>query len=141
MTLRSVILHNFWLKAFSVVLATVIWFFIHDGIRHDAAARLQTLDHALPQGYIRVPVTIQTEPGDKRVFRWEPTEVIVIAQGEEAVLRRAARRDIKVYLNLINFHSTQAVTEQLQVQAPADINVIDISPSVATVRQVSADGK
>ncbi len=37
MSLRSLILRNFWLKTFSVVLATVIWFFIHDGIRHEAA--------------------------------------------------------------------------------------------------------
>jgi hypothetical protein len=137
MSLRSLILHNFWLKAFSVVLATVIWFFIHDGIRQDAALRLQSIDHALPQGYIRVPVTIQTEPGDKRVFRWDPTEVIVIAQGEASVLRRAAKQDIKVYLNLTNFHSTEPVVRELQVEAPADINVVDISPSVVSVRQVS----
>jgi len=137
MSLRSLILRNFWLKAFSVVLATAIWIFVHDGIRQDAALRRQSLDRTMPQGYIRVPVTIQTEPGEKRIFRWEPTEVIVIAQGEESVLRRAARQDIKVYLNLRNFHSTEPVLEELQVQAPADISVVDISPSVATVRQIS----
>jgi hypothetical protein len=137
MSLRSLILRNFWLKAFSVVLATAIWFFIHDGIRQDEAVHQSRLEHELPQGYIRVPVTIQTQPGDKRVFRWEPTEVVVIAQGESAALRRAAQQDIKVYLNLTSFHSTEPVREELQVEAPADISVVDISPSVVTVRQVS----
>jgi hypothetical protein len=138
MSLRSLILRNFWLKAFSVVLATVIWFFVHDGIRQDAALHRLSLDHGgTPQGYIRVPVTIQTEPGDKRTFRWEPTEVIVIAQGEDGALRAAAQHGIKVYLNLMNFHSTEPVTEELQVEVPGDISVIDISPSVVTVRQVS----
>jgi hypothetical protein len=137
MSLRSLILRNFWLKAFSVVLATAIWFFIHDGIRQDAALHQFRLAHGLPQGYIRVPVTIQTAPGDQRVFRWEPTEVVVIAQGEDAALRRAAQHDLKVYLNLTSFRSTEPVTEELQVEAPADIAVVDISPSVVTVRQVS----
>jgi len=137
MSLRDFIFRNFWLKTFSVVLATAIWFFIHDGIRQDAALHQARLEHGLPQGYIRVPVTIQTEPGDKRVFRWEPTEVVVIAQGEDAALRRAAQHDIKVYLNLTMFHSKEPVTEELQVEAPADISVVDISPSVVTVRQVS----
>jgi hypothetical protein len=137
MSLRSLILRNFWLKAFSVVLATAIWFFIHDGIREDAALHQFRLEHGLPQGYIRVPVTIQTEPGDKRIFRWEPTEVVVIAQGEDAALRSAAEHAIRVYLNLTSFHSTEPVAEELQVEAPANINVIDISPSVVTVRVVS----
>lgn len=92
MSLRDFIFRNFWLKTFSVVLATAIWFFIHDGIRQDAALHEARLEHGLPQGYIRVPVTIQTEPGDKRVFRWEPTEVVVIAQGEDAALRRGPAR-------------------------------------------------
>jgi hypothetical protein len=137
MSLRDVIFRNFWLKTFSVVLATAIWFFIHDGIRQDAALQQVRLEHGLPQGYIRVPVTIQTEPGDKRVFRWEPTEVVVIAQGEDLALRRAAQHDIKVYLNLTAFHSKEPVMEELQVEAPADISVVDISPSAVTVRQVS----
>jgi hypothetical protein len=137
MSIHSLIFTNFWLKAFSVVLATVIWVFIHDGIRQDAALRLQSVDHTLPQGYIRVPVTIQTAPGDKRVFQLEPAEVIVVAQGDASALRRAARQDIKIYLNLTRFHSTEPVTEELQVQAPTDINVVDVNPAVVTVRQLS----
>lgn len=137
MSLRSLILRNFWLKTFSVVLATVIWFFVHDGIRQDAELHAFSVEHGLPQAYIRVPITLQTEPGDKRVFRWEPTEVVVIAQGADAALRRAAQQDIKVYLNLTAFHSMEPIQEELQVEAPADISVIDISPSVVTVRQVS----
>jgi hypothetical protein len=137
MSLRSLILRNFWLKAFSIVLATAIWFFIHDGIREDAALHQFRLEHGQPQGYIRVPVNIQTEPGDKRVFRWDPTEVLVIAQGEGVALRRAIQHDIKVYLNLTAFHSTEPVAQPLQVEAPADISVVDISPSVVTVSVVS----
>jgi hypothetical protein len=136
MSLRNLILRNFWLKAFSIILATVIWFFIHDGIRHDAALNELT-NRPLPQEYIRVPVTIQTRPGDSRVFRATPSAVIIIAEGEETALRRAARQDIRACVNVTDFNYKEPVTEELRADVPTNINVLEISPPVVKVQQVS----
>ncbi len=136
MSLRSLILRNFWLKTFSVVLATVIWFFIHDGIRHEAALADLT-NRPLPHEYIRVPVTLQTSPGDTRVFRCTPNEVIVIAEGEETALRGAAKQDIKASVDLTDFNSLEPVTEEVRADVPTNINVLEICPPVVKVRQVS----
>jgi hypothetical protein len=136
-SVRGLILHNFWLKAFSVVLATVVWFFIHDGIRHDTALNQLSINHLLAQEYIRVPVTMQTNAGDTRVFRFTPNEVVVIAVGEETALRRAAKQDIKAYVNLTDFHSREPTTMELRADVPADINVLEISPPVVTVQQMA----
>ncbi len=137
MSFQNLILRNFWLKAFSVVLATVIWFFIHDGIRHDAALSQLTLEQPLPHEYIRVPVTIQTAPGDTRVFRLTPKEVVIIAEGEKASLERAAKQDFKVYLNLTDFHAKGTVTEALQADVPPSITMLEISPPVVQVQKIS----
>jgi hypothetical protein len=137
MTLQSLILRNFWLKFFSVALATVIWLSIHYGIENEAPVNQLTINHELAQEYIRVPVSVITSPGDQRVFRITPNAVVVVAMGEESALRRTANKDIKVSVDLTSFHSKQASLLDLQSQAPADVTVEEISPSTVTVEQVS----
>ncbi len=105
MPLQSLILRNFWLKFFSVALAAVIWLSIHYGIQNESPMGQSNINHLLAQEYIRVPVTIVTKPGDPRVFRITPNEVVVIAMGEESALRRAANKNFKVSLDLTDFHS------------------------------------
>jgi hypothetical protein len=137
MPLQDLILRNFWLKFFSVALATVIWLSIHYGIQNESPMSQANAKRLLVQEYIRVPVTLVTRPGDPRVFRINPNEVVVIAVGEETAMRRAASKDFKVSLDLTDFHSTEAIEMELKSQAPADVTVEDISPSTVTVEQVS----
>jgi YbbR domain-containing protein len=137
MGLRNLILRNFWLKLFSVALATVIWLAIHYGIHNDVALGPLSINRTLAQEYVRVPVTIRQRAGDSRVFRISPNEVIVVAVGEDVTLRQAAKKSLQVYVDLTDFESKDSSVEQLQSDAPADINVIEISPSAVTVQQVS----
>src|SRR5208282_2349060 len=90
MILSDLILKNFWLKFFSVALATVIWLGIHFGIHNEISVSQLNLSNLLAQEYIRVPVTIMSAPNDTRTFRISPPDVVVIAVGEKTALRRAA---------------------------------------------------
>ena len=137
MSLQDLILRNFWLKFFSVALATVIWLSIHYGIQNELPMNRLNINHLLAQEYIRVPVTVVTSPGDSRIFRITPNEVVVIVTGEENALRSAANKNFKVSLDLTDFHSKVATPLVLQSQAPADVTVEEISPSTVTVEQVT----
>ena len=137
MPLQDIILRNFWLKFFSVALATVIWLSIHYGIQSESNLAQLRVNHLLAQEYIRVPVTVVLTPGDPRTFSVTPNEVVVTAVGEETALRNAANKNIKVSVDLTDFHSTEATAMDLQVQAPPDVSVQEISPSTVTVEQVS----
>jgi YbbR domain-containing protein len=137
MSLPSIILRNFWLKFFSVALATVIWLSIHYGIQNESNLSGFNVQHLLAQEYVRVPVTVVTASGDPRVFKVTPNEVFVIAMGEETALRRAANKSFKVTVDLTEFHSRQPTPLELQSEAPADVTVAEISPSMVTVEQVS----
>lgn len=137
MGLRTLILRNFWLKLFSVALATVIWLAIHYGIRNDVVVGPLTINRTLAQEYVRAAVTVRQRPGDTRVFRISPNEVVLVAVGEDTILRQAAKKNLQVYVDLTDFESKDPTVEQLQSEAPADINIIEISPSVVTVQQVS----
>jgi hypothetical protein len=132
MTLRTLVLHNFWLKLFSIALATVIWLAIHNSI-HDEMNENQSLT---PQ-YIRVPVTVETARGDKRVFRITPDEVVVTAVGKDPVLFQSTQKDLRVYLNLTGFTAKAATSQKLKAEAPPDIIVLEILPTSVEVQQVS----
>jgi len=120
MSLRTLILHNFWLKLFSIALATVIWLGIHYSI-HDEANENQSLT---PQ-YIRVPVSVKKRPGDK--FRITPDEVLFLA----------TQKEIRVNLDLTGFKGTESTSEKLRAFAPEDIIVLEILPSAVEVQKVS----
>jgi D-aminopeptidase len=133
---QNIILRNFWLKFFSLALATVIWLAIHYDIHKESVLNHLSINHLLAQEYIRVPVTVVTRPGDTRTFKITPNEVVIIAVGEETALRRAAKKEIKASVDLADFNTKQPTLLELRANAPADVNVVEISPSVVTVQQV-----
>jgi YbbR domain-containing protein len=137
MTLPGIIVRNFWLKFFSIAMATLIWLTIHYGIRNEFSISQLNINNLLAQEYVRVPVAVVTPPGDTRVFRINPNEVVVIAVGEQTVLRKAAQKNIRVYVDLTGFHARQSLAEELHADVPPDINVLEISPATVSVEQVT----
>jgi YbbR domain-containing protein len=135
--LPDLILRNFWLKFFSVALATVIWLAIYYGTRNQLSISQLNINNLLAQEYVRVPVTIVAPPGDARVFKINPNEVVVIAVGEKNALRKAAQKSIRVYVDVTRFHSRQSEVEELHADVPPDINVLEISPATVAIEQVS----
>jgi hypothetical protein len=132
MSPRHLILHNFWLKFFSIAMATVIWLAIHYSIHEDV-----NVNQSLRSEYIRVPVSVKTVLGDKRVFRITPDEVVVTAVGQDDALLRATRKEIRVDLDLTDFNAAEPATKELKAEAPPDIKVLAISPASVEVLQVS----
>jgi hypothetical protein len=132
MTLRALILHNFWLKLFSMALATVIWLAIHYSIHDEMNA-----NQSLSPEYIRVPVSVRTDPGDKRVFRITPDEVVVTAVGKDPVLFQATQKLIRVNLDLTGSNALESIPTRLKAEAPPDIIVLEILPATVEVQQVS----
>src|ERR1700679_1242788 len=100
--ITSLILRNFWLKFFSIALATVIWLGIHYDIRNELSISQLNINN------IKVPVAVITPPGDPRDFRITPNEVVVFAVGDKSALRKG----IKVFVDLTNFRSRQSVAEE-----------------------------
>jgi hypothetical protein len=137
MGLRHVIFKNFWLKLVALALAIMIWFTISYGIDNDFKLVQPRLNRVISQEFLRLPVSIITQPGDARVFSIGPKEVVITAVGEEAVMRKLPKQSIKVYIDLTDFHSRQATNGELRAYAPNGVTVIKINPSVVNVEQIS----
>src|SRR6266550_3076942 len=102
MPLRPFIVHNLWLKIFSLFFATLIWFAIQSNQSNQSnnkfsqslfAPRLQTLE-------LRCPVTVMTAPGVGSAFNVQPSGVIVKVRGEDAILKNLVPENIQAYVRL-----------------------------------------
>ena len=132
----SIISRNFWLKFFSIALATVIWLAIHYGIRNEFSISQLNINNLLAQEYIKVPISVVVPQGDPRSFRITPNDVVVIAVGEKSALRKAAQKNIRAYVDLTNLAPGQGAMEEVHYEVPPDINVLEVSPASVSVEQV-----
>ena len=121
--LSNLIFNNFWLKFFSIALATVIWLGIHYDIHNQ---------FSISQIKMSVPVEIVIPPGDSRIFKITPSVVVVIAVGE-----KEAQKNIRVYVDLTNFRSKRSATEEVHADVPPEINILEINPATVAVEQTS----
>lgn len=132
----SKLLHNFWLKIFSLVLATIIWVTIHIGIKRDISLTNPDPTQA-SRKLMTLPISIITQPGDARVFKINPTKTQATVMGGEAFIRRMSDKDIRIYVDLTDTKSRGILTNELHSDAPKEITVTDLNPTFVEVEQIS----
>jgi YbbR domain-containing protein len=130
------LLHNFWLKVFSLGLATMIWVTIHIGIARDFSLTNPNLTHPSRQ-FVTLPVSIVTQPGDARAFKVTPKEITATIDGEEPILRRMSAKDIKVYVDLTDLHAKGVTNGELRADAPRDVTIVGLTPAAVSIEQIS----
>jgi len=92
MFLRALFLHNFLLKLFSIVLATLIWLAVWASLRGASAE--------VTRKFPRRPVLVMTGTGEHPALAIEPPDVSVLVRGPAALLSGLKEQDIQVFLQL-----------------------------------------
>ncbi len=133
--MRQLIFHNFWLKSFSIALASVIWLAIHYGIQNDLTPSQTIINRLLSRQLFRVPISVVKRPDDSRAFRITPAAVDVVATGEDVDLRRTSPADIRVFVDLTDFPTNKVLLAGLRAEAPVGVAVHDIRPATVTVEE------
>jgi hypothetical protein len=136
MSFRTFIQHNFWLKLFSLLLATLIWFAIDFWIQSGRTPESPIINPATKQ-FLRIPVRILSKPDDPRLFKVEPSEVLLTVVGEEAVLRDLKAQNISAFVDLTKVRSLRETNQQIKLDIPSGVTVIRIEPRTANVEQIS----
>ena len=137
MSLRELILQNFWLKLFSLLLAILIWFairvfWIEGGNRQPQSSIVNPISRQL----FRLPVRVLNKPGDTRIFKVDPDEVSVSITGEAAVLRDITPRNIFIYVDVASMRSSRETNQQVKVDVPKEITA-DVVPRTVNVELIS----
>ena len=137
MSARDAILQNFWLKLFSLVLATMIWFAIY-GAQNNLRPG-QTALGTVTQKFEKVPITVMQSAADFRAFRVEPSQIDVTVRGPIAEVQALTVRQLEVFINLTDVHDTAGLNKKILVHAPAGIGVVKVSHTEARITSANPD--
>lgn len=135
MSARDAILQNFWLKLFSLVLATMIWFAIfgaQNNLRVDRPV-LGTVTRKLEL----VPITVMKSAADLRAFKVEPSAVEITVSGPIAKVQALTPQQVEVFINLTDMSDTVGPTKKILVHLPADIALLGVAPTEARITPVA----
>lgn len=136
MSLRAFIQHNFWLKLFSLILATLIWFAINFGIKNDLHLPKNPLTNPTTREFLRLPVRVLLRAGDDRIFQVSPEDVVVAVTGEAAILRDLSLRNITAYVDLATALASRETNQQIRIDLPIGVTLINIEPRAVNIEEI-----
>ncbi|MBG88628.1 MAG: hypothetical protein CMO80_17245 [Verrucomicrobiales bacterium] len=135
MSLRRLIQHNFWLKLFSLLMATMLWF---------AVSSIQKQPDRVPgfetglqrRTFEKLPVAVLKKPMDPELYTVSPEHTDVTVEGPREVLESLTTRDLEIFINLAN-RSFESSVYQVHAHVLAEVEVVDISPRTVRVKRFS----
>src|SRR5687768_5966202 len=110
MPFRDYILDRFWLKLFSFILATLIWFTVQSKLRSNAQPDRPAWNpfRSVETREVTRQVRLVTLPTTRRFFRIEPVEVHITIKGKPRDLDRLNPSDIQAQVNLTDASDSAA---------------------------------
>jgi YbbR domain-containing protein len=124
---RDYILDRFWLKLFSFILATLIWFTIHN-VQMESQVATNPFRRVESREFDRM-VRIATLPTNRRLFKVEPVQVRITVRGNASVLDRIKQSDLQPYVVLTDALDSPAPYAIDVKTVPANVKVERVSPS------------
>jgi hypothetical protein len=125
--------NNYWLKLFSLVLATLIWFVISSNFRSaETPVNIAALRPTASKDFRR-PVVVMMPARNVQPFQVDPGEVTVKVLGDQAVLNKLREDDIDVYVNLMNVQNPQG-SFRVDVGHPREVSIKEVWPAHVYVK-------
>jgi YbbR domain-containing protein len=132
MWLRDLLLKHFWLKAFSVGLAVLIWVTVSFAIRNESIQAADVVAN-LPTRVFRLPVLVVSAAADVREFHVHPDYIDVTVWGEATNLAQLQDKDIRVMVDLTDIESARGLSKRVEVSTPAGITLKSAEPDLVQI--------
>lgn len=131
--------NNFWLKLFSLVLATLIWFVISSNFRSaETPVNIAPFRPTSSKDFRR-PVVVMMPAKNVQTFQVDPSEVTVKVLGDQTLLTKMREDDIEVYVNLMNVQNPQG-SFRVEVSAPREVTIQQVWPAHVYVKTPGPPG-
>jgi YbbR domain-containing protein len=124
--LRNLVLEDFWLKLFSLLLAVLLWLTVSFASRKDVGIDQRTLSKVLP-------VSILASAEDVHNFRVSPTEVVITVQGNPKTLQNLQTNDIRAVVDLTGLGAARDLRKRIEVSVPNGITPLRVVPEEVQV--------
>ena len=133
---RNLVVNDFWLKLFSLVLAILIWltvdFSLHKEISPWAALIGRTADETV------LPVPVSAAAIGSRTVNVKPAQVQVTLRGDPELLKNLRPEDIQAEVNLSGVESASGLRRPIEMILPRGIAYTRLDPAEVEVT-VSSD--
>jgi YbbR domain-containing protein len=124
--LRNLVLKDFWLKLFSLVLAFLLWLTVSFARRKDSGIDQRVSSKMLP-------VAILALAEDVHNFRVSPSEVEVTLQGNPKTLNNLQTNDIRAIVDLTGVGAARDLRKRIEVSVPAGVTPLSVIPEEVQV--------
>ena len=137
MPFRQFVQHNFWLKLFSLVLASLIWFVVHFDLQNTQNFGNDIFQDMAEVGITNVTVSVLASADDPRRFVIKPAAVEVLVKGRRAELRRVSASTVRVCVDLRGMKQPESYEPVIiNLGAAGDVIALRADPPVVTVREM-----
>ena len=141
MSLRAYVQNNFWLKLFSLFLATLIWFSVRFYAKQGVRLARNPLSFFSTREFVGVPVRVITPPDQTGSFKAQPAYVDVTVSGDKNILHDMATREILVFVNLQYGTALRSGSNEVQVYTPPGVSLVQVSPSMVRIEHSSLENQ
>ena|SRR5215469_15835406 len=129
---RNLVVNDFWLKLFSLVLAILIWlgvdFSLHKEVSPWAALIGRTADETVLKVHVSSPAM------DGRMVKLTPEDVQVTLRGDPKLLKVLRTEDVHAQVNLTDVESASGLRRPIEMILPQGIAYTHVVPPEVEVR-------
>jgi YbbR domain-containing protein len=141
MASRNIILHNFWWKLLSLLLAALMWLYIDMESQRDEriaeASKEVVTENRRP--FYGIPITLLNSTANTNGYTITPGEVSVEVGGEDRkALDDLQARRVRAFVDITDAEDEKQFRRPILVQLPNDFTVLGIAPSNASVERITS---
>jgi hypothetical protein len=127
---RNLVAKDFWLKAFSLALAVLIWLTVRFSINGETSTSpwLALLGRAVDENVVSVPVHV---PLGTSV---NPPEVQVTLRGDAKIIKNLRTLDVRAQVDLTGIESANGLLRPVEIVLPQGVSYTHIAPDEVEVR-------
>jgi YbbR domain-containing protein len=126
MAKRDYILHNFWWKVTSLLLAIIVWFVVYAETAKGGGNLMRTVY------FPRHTLAVMRDSNDKRAVRVTPTEVDITLKVPLMDVSSINDSDIQTFVDLSDIDATHKKA-RIRVYVPQGVTLESLEPDEATV--------
>jgi YbbR domain-containing protein len=138
MARRDYILHNFWWKLLSLLLAALTWLTIQTEFEKDQDLRETPVVTSSARIFPAISINLLTAPGTLKRYQLDPATVSVEVTGSADDLSRLREQDIFVYVDIRDAGDEKRFRRTIQAHVPHDMSVGHLSPFSTRVERISS---
>ena len=138
MWLRSLIVDHFWLKLFSLILATLIWLAVRANINNEPGVR--RFDAAdVTRTFTRRPIQVMTDTGAHPAVQIDPGAVDIVVRGGAEQIDKLQEQQVRAFIRLPEATNLTG-NVPVHVQLPREAALVFVSPMIVTVKPILVPG-